>query len=170
MFSARAGAIFLAAGGKVLRGRGNIRLFRRQRFLVAVVALPDLVGKPGLRAGGDIIVAVSDLGHHRPRRASFRLGPQPGQFGDALGILFARRAKLHAVVEIVFRRVDERARQHAVGDVGAARQRRAERTGDESGGATPWPTKTWPTAWPAKRHELCCRLARGHSAFISASG
>ena len=90
---------------------------RRRRL--ALAAFPGFLGKPGLAADRDIVVAIGEFGHHGTGHAGIGLRHQALQLGAAGGEDLALALQLLAVVEIVFGRIGE-GDTHAVTHAGAA--------------------------------------------------
>lgn len=97
---------------------------------MTIVLPPCIVGIFRLTAKRDVIVAISDLRHHRPGDPVLRLAHQALQFRHSARQAFALGFQLLAIVELVFRGIGE-CRGHAVAHAGAARNKRA--TGEQKG-------------------------------------
>ena len=116
---------------------------RGRRRVLAFVAPPDFVGKLGLGARGDEVVAVCKLRNHRAGGAGVGLRHQTLQVLGTGGEVFALGLKLRAVIQIVFGGIDEGAGGKAVSQIRAAGEPNArDEQRHHSGGAQPRPRRT----------------------------
>src|ERR1700678_378348 len=135
----RSGALVLLLGIR----RWRCRRRGGWRRVVAFVAPPGFLGKLGLGARRDEVVAIGQLRHNGAGNAGFGLGHQALQVRSTDREAFALGLQLGAVIQFVFGGIDERARGSAVSQTRTAGEPNA---GNEqhhhSGGARPRPERT----------------------------
>src|SRR6266478_4980144 len=95
---------------------------------MAPVALPGLLGEPGLPAQRNVIVTIGEFGHDRSADSGLGLGHQALQLRGAVGEALALGLQLLAVIELVFGGIGECGGE-GVAHVGAAAE--AARSNDE---------------------------------------